>query len=64
MIITATYSPEDNKLRMYASARLDARHTPASKTPVSSGHPSKTCSLRPCGRLPVKTSALNSRERS
>ncbi|MCU1251321.1 MAG: hypothetical protein JWQ49_4350, partial [Edaphobacter sp.] len=24
MIYTATYSPEDNKLRLYASARLDA----------------------------------------
>lgn len=24
MVITATYSPEDNKLRLYASARLDA----------------------------------------
>ncbi|TIV75023.1 MAG: DUF3560 domain-containing protein, partial [Mesorhizobium sp.] len=24
MIISATYSPEDNKLRLYPSARLDA----------------------------------------
>jgi hypothetical protein len=23
MLITATYSPEDDKLRLYASARLD-----------------------------------------
>ncbi|STK05616.1 Domain of uncharacterised function (DUF3560) [Escherichia coli] len=39
----ATYSPDDNKLRLYAASRLDQETYKKCMMPVSAGHPNRRC---------------------
>jgi len=49
MSYTATYSPEDNKLRLYSTTRLDSETYARVKAAGFIGHRSKTYSSRRCG---------------
>ena len=52
---TATYSPEDNKLRLYPFARLDSETYARLKAAGFSWAPNRNSLLRQCGRPSAKT---------
>ncbi len=43
----ATYSPDDNKLRLYAVSRLDPRRIKKCMMPVSAGHQKQALFVAP-----------------
>ncbi len=50
----ATYSPDDNKLRLYAASRLDPETYKKCMMPVSAGHPNRRCLWLQPGHLAGK----------
>jgi hypothetical protein len=56
---TATYSAEDNKLRLYVEYRLDDALISVSVKWALNGHPSRNYSWLPDGLLHVRIFVLN-----
>lgn len=59
----ATYSPDDNKLRLYAASRLDPETYKKCMMPVSAGHPDRRCLSRQPGHRAGKTCSSHLPER-
>lgn len=59
----ATYSPDDNKLRLYAESRLDPETYKKSMMPVSAGHQNRRCLSRQHGHRAGKMCSSHLPER-
>lgn len=57
----ATYSPDDNKLRLYAVSRLDPETYKKCMMPVSAGHQNRRCLLRQPDTGPGRRAPLTCR---